>query len=195
MKTRGRSAALTTGPRYTSRTVHPWLKIGLLVVLAGLGALWLAPEPPRPSTLVGSVAPPVKLPDVTGREMSLSSWRGRAVAVNFWASWCAPCLEELPDLAAAWTASRGRCLEMVGIAEETGSEEAAATAAKAGVGFPLLLDREGEVARAFGVTGFPETYLLDGEGKVTKVFRGKVTRAQLEAALAPIVPAACPGAP
>jgi cytochrome c biogenesis protein CcmG/thiol:disulfide interchange protein DsbE len=180
---------------YTSRAVRPWLKIGLLVLLAGVGALWLTPDPAPPSALVGAPAPAVVLPDLAGREFRLSSLRGRAVAVNFWASWCAPCLEEMPDLSAAWTASRGRCLEIVGIAEETGKEEAAAEARRMGIGFPLLLDREGEVARAFGVTGYPRTYLVDAEGKVRKAFSGKISRERLEQALAPLVPATCPGIP
>jgi cytochrome c biogenesis protein CcmG, thiol:disulfide interchange protein DsbE len=172
--------------------VRPWLKIGLLVALAGLGALWLVPDPGRPSALLGEPAPRVVLPDVTGREVRLSAWRGRAVAVNFWATWCAPCLEELPGFAGAWRDSRGRCLEMVGIAEETGRDEAAAEARRLGVGFPILLDAEGEVARAFGVTGYPHTVILDAEGRVRTVFQGRISRETLEAALAPLVPASCP---
>jgi cytochrome c biogenesis protein CcmG/thiol:disulfide interchange protein DsbE len=173
--------------------MRPWLKVVLLVLLAGVGALLLTPDPGTGGTLVGEAAPAFLLPDLAGRETSLASLRGRAVVLNFWATWCAPCLEEMPALAAAWRDSRGRCLEILGVAEESGREEVRAEAARMGVGFPVLLDARGEVARAYGVTGYPRTYLVDAEGKVRQVFTGKVSRERLEAALAPLVPATCPG--
>jgi cytochrome c biogenesis protein CcmG/thiol:disulfide interchange protein DsbE len=173
--------------------MRPWLKVVLLVLLAGVGALLLTPDPGTGGTLVGEAAPAFLLPDLAGRETSLASLRGRAVVLNFWATWCAPCLEEMPALAAAWRDSRGRCLEILGVAEESGRAEVQAEAARMGVGFPVLLDARGEVARAYGVTGYPRTYLVDGEGKVRQVFTGKVSRERLEAALAPLVPATCPG--
>jgi cytochrome c biogenesis protein CcmG/thiol:disulfide interchange protein DsbE len=173
--------------------MRPWLKVVLLVLLAGAGALLLTPDPGTGGTLVGEAAPAFALPDLAGRETSLASFRGRAVALNFWATWCVPCLEEMPSLSAAWAASRGRCLEIVGITEETGREEALAEVARTGIRFPILMDARGEVARAFGVAGYPSTYLIDAEGKVRKVFSGKISRERLEAALAPIVPASCNG--
>jgi peroxiredoxin len=173
--------------------MRPWLKVVLLVLLAGVGALLLTPDPGTGGTLVGEAAPAFVLPDLAGKETSLDSLRGRAVVLNFWATWCAPCLEEMPALSAAWKASRGRCLETVGVAEESGREEARAEVARMGIAFPILMDEKGDVARAYGVPGYPRTYLIDGEGKVRQVFTGKISRERLEAALAPIVPASCQG--
>jgi peroxiredoxin len=59
--------------------------------------------------------------------------------------------------------------------------------------FPVVMDPEGAVARAYGVTGYPRTYVIDAEGKVRKIFTGMVSRERLEAALAPHVPASCTG--
>lgn len=174
--------------------MRPWLKIGLLVLLAGLGALWLAPEPDPGTVQAGSTAPPMVLSDLAGREVSLAGLRGRAVALNFWATWCPPCKEELPAFAAAWRESRGRCVEIVGVTEESTREDALSEVTRMEVPFPVVMDPDGAVARAFGVTGYPRTYVIDAEGKVRQIFTGMVSRDRLEAALAPHVPASCPGA-
>ncbi len=170
------------------------MKIGLLVALAVLGAYWLAPAPERTSPLVGEVAPPVVLRDLAGREVTLASYRGRAVAVNFWATWCPPCKEELPGFAQAWKESRGRCVDFLGVTEESTPEDTRSEVLRMEVPYPVVMDPDGNVARAYGVTGYPRTYLLDAEGRIRKVFTGMVSRDRLEAALAPLVPATCGGA-
>jgi cytochrome c biogenesis protein CcmG/thiol:disulfide interchange protein DsbE len=170
-----------------------WTKVGLLVLLAGVGALWLAPDPGQGGSLVGEPAPPLVLRDLAGREFSLASLRGKAVALNFWATWCQPCKEELPAFAGAWRASRGRCVEIVGVTEESTREDAASEVRRMEVPFPVVMDAEGLVARSYQVTGYPRTYVIDAEGKVRKIFTGMISRERLEAALAPHVPASCPG--
>ena len=173
--------------------MRPWLKIALLVAFAGVASLVLVPSSGSEAVQVGQPAPAVALPDLAGREVTLAALRGRAVAINFWATWCPPCKEELPALAEAWRVARGSCVEFVGVTEESSRADAAAEVARHAVPYPVLLDADGAVARAYGVTGLPRTYLIDAEGNVRKVFSGRVTRAQLEKAIAPFVPASCPG--
>jgi cytochrome c biogenesis protein CcmG/thiol:disulfide interchange protein DsbE len=138
------------------------------------------------------MAPPVELPDLAGRPFSLASLRGRAVVLNFWAPWCQPCKEEMPGFSQLWRDSRGRCLEILGVTEESSREDALAEVKRMEIGFPVVMDAPGEVARAFGVTGYPRTFVIDAQGKIRKSFIGMVTRERLEAALAPYVPASCP---
>jgi len=173
--------------------MSPWIKIALLVVLAGVASLVLVPSPGSESPRVGEPAPAVALPDLAGHEVTLAALRGRAVALNFWATWCPPCKEELPALAEAWRGARGSCVEFVGVTEESSREDALAEVARHELPYPVLLDADGAVARAYGVTGLPRTYLIDAEGNLRKVFSGRITRAQIEKAMAPFVPASCPG--
>jgi cytochrome c biogenesis protein CcmG/thiol:disulfide interchange protein DsbE len=169
-----------------------WLKIALLVVLAGLASLLLVPSSSPDSAQVGKPAPALTLPDLAGHSVTLEGLRGRAVALNFWATWCQPCREEMPAFAAAWRESRGSCVEYVGVTEESSRDEAAAEVTRSAVAYPVVLDGDGAVARAYGVTGLPRTYVIDAEGIVRKVFSGRISREQLEKALAPFVPATCP---
>jgi cytochrome c biogenesis protein CcmG/thiol:disulfide interchange protein DsbE len=171
--------------------MSPWLKIALLVVLAGLGSLILVPSSSPDSAKVGRPAPALDLPDLGGRSVTLEGLRGRAVALNFWATWCQPCREEMPAFAAAWRESRGTCVEYVGVTEESSRDDAAAEVARSGVAYPVVLDGDGAVARAYGVTGLPRTFVIDAEGTVRRVFSGRISREQLEKALAPFVPATC----
>jgi cytochrome c biogenesis protein CcmG/thiol:disulfide interchange protein DsbE len=173
--------------------MSPWIKIALLVVLAGVASLVLVPSSGSESPRVGQPAPAVALPDLAGREVTLAALRGRAVALNFWATWCQPCKEELPALAEAWREARGSCVEFVGVTEESSREDAVAEVARHELPYSVVLDADGAVARAYGVTGLPRTYLIDAEGNLRKVFSGRISRAQLEKAMAPFVPASCPG--
>jgi cytochrome c biogenesis protein CcmG/thiol:disulfide interchange protein DsbE len=155
--------------------MRPWLKIALLVPLAGVAALWLAPAEETVGVSPGNAAPPIVLPDLKGREVTLASLRGKAVVVNFWATWCAPCKEEMPELVEAWKGLRGRWVE------------------RFQVPYPVLQDGDGDVARAYGVTGLPRTYVVGPGGDVRKVLAGRVSRSRLESALLPAIPSTCPG--
>jgi peroxiredoxin len=152
-----------------------------------------AAPPPRGGLAHGATAPALSLPDVNGREVRLKDLRGKVVVVNFWASWCAPCLEEAPELAAFWTARHGPCLEVLGVAEESGeAAEVENAAAMLRLPYPVLVDDEGEAADRYRVPGYPYTFVVDGRGKIRRVFDGAVTAAALEAAVDPLLAAAGP---
>jgi cytochrome c biogenesis protein CcmG/thiol:disulfide interchange protein DsbE len=173
--------------------MSPWIKIALLVAFAGVASIVLVPSSGSDAAQVGQPAPALSLPDLAGREVNLAALRGRAVALNFWATWCPPCKEELPALAEAWRGAQSSCVEFVGVTEESSREDTVAEVARHAVPYPIVLDADGALARAYGVTGLPRTYVIDAEGKIRKVFSGRVTREQVEKAMAPFVPAACPG--
>ena len=146
----------------------------------------------------GTPAPAFTLRDTGGREVSLASLRGKVVAVNFWASWCAPCRSEIPEFAKVYASKRGKCFEMLGLAEESGTrDEVVESARNLGINYPVLLDDDGKVSDDFKITAYPRTFLIDVHGDIRKVFEGEVDAAHLEEALAPLLaeaPASCPRA-
>lgn len=128
------------------------------------------------------------LRELSGREVSLASLRGRPVVVNFWATWCPPCRFEIPELAAFYRAHRGECVEVLGVAEDSGGAgEVAAGAKELGIPYRVVLDPGAALARRFGISGLPHTVVLDGTGQVRRVFLGAIDRRQLEDALAPLL--------
>jgi len=171
-----------------------WVKL-VLIGVAAVAAAELYLRAPSGGELQGA-APALALPDLAGREVTLAGLRGKVVAVNFWASWCAPCRAEIPDLAQVYAAHKGGCFEMLGIAQESGSrDEVAESASRFGISYPVLLDPQGAAGDAFRVQGYPRTYLIDHRGQIRQTFAGAVDREELEGALKPLLAEAPPSCP
>jgi len=120
-------------------------------------------------------------------DLTLSSLQGKAVVLNVWASWCIPCKEEAPYLEQVWRENRKRDLVVVGVDAKDLREDARRFMKRFGLTFPIVYDGPADVVREYGVTGFPETFVLDREGRVVEAFAGavnaKTDRARLRAAI------------
>jgi cytochrome c biogenesis protein CcmG, thiol:disulfide interchange protein DsbE len=124
--------------------------------------------------------------DRDGR-LQLSSLRGKAVVLNVWASWCGPCKEEAPYLEQVWQQNRARDLVVVGLDAKDFRADARRFADRYELSFPLVYDGPGNAIDGYGVTGFPETFVIDRDGKVVAGFAGAVNgpdeRARLRSAI------------
>jgi len=123
------------------------------------------------------VAPTTPAPDFTlramdGPNMRLQEQRGRVVMINFWATWCGPCRQEMPHLNRLYEkyAPSGFVLMSINVDDDT--RNAAEVAAKLGVKFPVLWDTDKKVSRLYDLATMPSTVLIDRDGKVRYVHRG-----------------------
>jgi peroxiredoxin len=134
----------------------------ILLLLFGVAAAdqTLAPVPGRPA------APDFTLPDTTGTLHRLSDYRGRTVIINFWATWCPPCREEIPSMNRAWRALRDAGVAMLAINVGEDEDTVFVFTADYPVDFPLLLDRSGEVIRQWPVKGLPTSYVIAPDGSL-----------------------------
>lgn len=172
----------------------PWLAILPPLIFAALAGLFLGgmyrDDPDAlPSTLVGRPAPGIELTAVGARRPFDSSVLadGQVKIVNFWASWCAPCRVEHPQLMAL--ADEG--FPIYGINYKDDSSKALAFLAELGDPYVAVgADRVGRVAIDWGVYGVPETFVIDGDGNVMLRFAGPVTESILEKRIRPAIAAA-----
>jgi cytochrome c biogenesis protein CcmG, thiol:disulfide interchange protein DsbE len=146
-------------------------RLGLLVVAAVvLGAvafaLWRGGSVPPPLER-GRAAPPFELADLDGsRRLKLADLRGRVVLLNFWATWCKPCEDEMPAMQRLYRTLGGSGFELVAISVDTDAEAVARFRDRLGLSFPILLDPGSEVSRAYQTTGYPESFLIDRAGNL-----------------------------
>ena len=140
------------------------------------------------SVEVGSPAPDAELPTLDGEGTGrISDYRGDWVLVNFWASWCDPCRRESPALERYWRRHRGDGLVVLGIDSRDLSGDALDFVEEFGLTYPQLRDGDGERSEAFGMLGFPESFLVDPEGNLALIRRGPVDTAFLERYVTPLV--------
>ncbi len=115
-----------------------------------------------------------------GEELRLSDLRGQVVMLDFWASWCSPCRQEAPVLAAAYTHYKTQGVEFVGVAIWDIEDEAKRFAVESGATYPMGVDTKGNIAIDYGLTGIPEKYFIDVDGKIVRKFVGPVSEEILE---------------
>ncbi len=144
------------------------LVIGLLslVILAGAFAMvWLQSSKYEPLT-VGKVAPDFELPDLTEQEVRLSDYRGKVVFLNFWATWCKPCKEEMPSMEVLYRQFKddGLVVLAVSIDRVTTKDDIPPFVKSMDLSFPVLVDSWGQTDKRYKLMGVPETYIIDQEG-------------------------------
>ena len=164
------------------------VSIGVLAVigLLGYGLLTKGEE----ALAIGEPIPDTELAMLDGEGTgSIGDYRGEWVLVNVWASWCDPCREESPALQRFYEEHRDQNFTVLGIDSRDVSSEGLAFVEEFGLTYPQLHDSEGDVPDDYGMTGFPESFLIDPEGNVAVARSGPVTGAYLEEAIAPLIEA------
>jgi peroxiredoxin len=128
----------------------------------------LTPDP-VPAALQNVEAPNFELPDATGRMVSLRAQKGHPVAVNFWATWCPPCVEEVPSFESFAASIEGTDMRLLAVSVDDDWDAIRRFFVK-GTKIGVLLDKSHTIPKTFGTTQYPETYFLDGEGHVRYYF-------------------------
>jgi peroxiredoxin len=148
--------------------------VWLVVLCVAAGAVFaLLAEPTGDPIGRGSRAPDFSLPRLGGGEpVRLADLRGRVVLVNFWATWCKPCEEEMPAMQRLYEALAGAGFELLAISVDEDPAPVERFRDRLGLGFPILLDPDQRVAHAWQTFRFPETLLIDAEGSVVERYVG-----------------------
>src|SRR5207247_3610479 len=135
----------------------------LAAVFMILSGLWgMASRPP----LVGAPAPEVALTDLQGKEVRLSDLRGKVVLLNFWATWCKPCKEEMPAMQASYDKLRDEGFVVLAVNELEDVEKVAEHIRTHRHTFLVVMDHDNRVANQYGVVGLPASFLIDRQGLV-----------------------------
>ena len=140
-----------------------WLLTTLLVGAAGAASA---------AVQLSANAPDFTLRSVGGANVRLAEQRGQVVMVNFWATWCTPCLQEMPHLSRLYERYRASGFVLLGVNIDDDPRAAAALATKLGLRFPVLLDTDKKVSRIYDMSAMPATLLIDRDGRVRHIHRG-----------------------
>ena len=120
----------------------------------------------------GGLAPDFTLRTLDGPNLRLQEQRGRVVLVNFWATWCGPCRQEMPHLNRLYEKYRASGFVLLGVNVDDDQGKAAGVAAKLGLKFPVLLDTDKKVSQLYDMSAMPATVLIDKDGRVKYLHRG-----------------------
>jgi peroxiredoxin len=128
-----------------------------------------------PGPKVGEIAPDFMLKKFEGDTISLADYRGKVVFLNFWATWCPPCVEEMPSMEMLYQKLQGREFEILAInVGEEGEKIIRPFMGKHSLTFPVLLDPNKKIYGLYGLTGIPETFIIDKNGIVdSKIIGGQ----------------------
>ena len=127
-----------------------------------------------------AAAPSLELADTNGAMHRLADYRGKVVLVNFWATWCEPCRDELPTIERLRAALAGRPFVILSVQMGGSARTAKDFARELGLRFPLLLDRDSKVTARWGVDTLPTSFLIGADGEIAFRYMGEVDWSTLE---------------
>ncbi|MFW5941806.1 MAG: TlpA family protein disulfide reductase [Chloroflexota bacterium] len=147
----------------------------------------LQPDVAQDGPQVGEEALPFMLEDLQGNQIRLADYAGQHVILNFWATWCAPCVFEMPELQATYEQMEAEDVVVLGLNWDEEPETVETFLEReldVAITFPILLDEHAETAGRYAVYNLPTTYFINPDGVITAVHRGPLTEAQIEDYLA-----------
>ena len=151
------------------------IRLAQFAVLASIAAATVffvlrshRPDPVR----TGSVAPDFTLPKLDGRDISLRDFRGRVVVLNFWATWCPPCIEEMPSLTLFADQMAPQGVAVLGVSVDYDAEALSKFVTRSGIRFPIVQDTDQKIASRYGTFKYPETFIIDREGRISEKLIG-----------------------
>lgn len=158
-------------PQNTKSTSKLPVIFGVLVISAiAFGLVWIQGAKYEP-VLVGKAAPNFELKDINGNAVELSDYKGQVVFLNFWATWCKPCQEEMPSMERLHQDLEAKFSDrfvMLAVSIDKSADDIPAFMAKYKLTFPVLHDRWGKVDRIYKIMGVPETYIIDQAGNLVE---------------------------
>ena len=148
----------------------------LFLLIVGVGIIYLLQTRDAPFILTGprrlekSVsAPDFTFPDLDGKIVSLADFRGKVVLLNIWATWCAPCVEEMPSMEKLYRTLKDKGLEILAVSiDETGADAVRPFMIRHRLSFPALTDTSGTIKNLYQTTGVPESFIIDKEGIIAE---------------------------
>lgn len=170
-------------------TSRRWLIVagGLPIVLLVIWAVLFLRTTPATGPLIGNRAPELGLLDLDGNTVRLADLRGQPVIVNFWASWCGPCIEEFPLISQAAEAHAADGLVVVGVVYQDGAEAARDFMERMGASWATVMDPDGTAAGRYGIIGPPDTFFIDPDGIIVGRQIGQLSANDMERQLGLII--------
>lgn len=139
------------------------------------GPSGLLDKPPAERLRIGDTAPDFRLAQLGGEPVQLSKLRGKTVLVNFWATWCGPCQDEMPILQRAYLQYKNQDVVFLAVNVRDSADAAKSYFKNNNLTMPVLVDSTGDVPGGYRVTGYPETYWIDKDGKIGQFHIGPIT--------------------
>jgi len=164
-------------------------KYGIIIVLLLISAAFACAQTSSAGLKVGDVPPAFSEKAVaSGDQISLENYKGKVVLIDFWATWCGPCVYEIPNVKAAYEKYKDKGFEIIGISLDRERSKLEAFIKEKNITWPQIFDEQRKISNAYGVKAIPSTFIIDKEGKIAAIEVGG-------AGLAPAIEAALKGEP